>query len=68
MDSPFGRLDPTHKRNITKVLPMMSEQIILLAYIKEIDEQAARDTLGTALKREYRLQSYSSFNIQIELQ
>ena len=68
MDSPFGRLDPTHKGNITKVLPKMSEQIVLLAYTHEIDEQAARDTLGSALKREYRLQRYSSFNTQIELQ
>ncbi|WP_278884852.1 AAA family ATPase [[Ruminococcus] torques] len=68
MDSPFGRLDPTHKSNITKVLPKMSEQIVLLAYTHEIDEQTARDTLGTVLKREYRLQRYSSFNTQIEMQ
>jgi len=68
MDSPFGRLDPTHKSNITKVLPKMSEQIVLLAYTSEINEQYARDTLGPNLKREYRLQRYSSFNTQIELQ
>ncbi len=67
MDSPFGRLDPTHKSNITKVLPKMSEQIVLLAYTHEIDEQTARDTLGPELKREYRLQRYTSFNTQIEL-
>lgn len=68
MDSPFGRLDPTHKGKITKVLPKMSEQIVLLAYTHEIDEQDARNTLGASLKREYRLQRYSSFNTQIELQ
>lgn len=68
MDSPFGRLDPTHKSNITNVLPKMSEQIVLLAYTHEIDEQTARDTLGPELKREYRLQRYTSFNTQIELQ
>lgn len=68
MDSPFGRLDPTHKSNITKVLPKMSEQIVLLAYTHEIDEQTARDTLGPELKREYRLQRYTSFNTQIEMQ
>lgn len=68
MDSPFGRLDPTHKSKITKALPQMSEQIVLLAYTHEIDEQFARDTLGATLKREYRLQRYSSFNTQIELQ
>lgn len=68
MDSPFGRLDPTHKSNITKVLPKMSEQIVLLAYTHEIDEQTTRDTLGPELKREYRLQRYTSFNTQIEMQ
>lgn len=68
MDSPFGRLDPTHKSNITRTLPKMSEQIVLLAYTHEIDEQQARETLGTALKKEYRLTRYSSFFTQIEAQ
>lgn len=68
MDSPFGRLDPDHKSNITKTLPQMSDQIILLAYTHEINEQYARETLGTKLKKEYRLQKYSSFNTQIEAQ
>ena len=68
MDSPFGRLDPTHKSNITRTLPKMSEQIVLLAYTHEIDEQQARETLGTALKKEYRLTRYSSFYTQIEAQ
>ena len=68
IDSPFGRLDPTHKSNITRTLPKMSEQIVLLAYTHEIDEQQARETLGTALKKEYRLTRYSSFYTQIEAQ
>lgn len=68
MDSPFGRLDPTHKRNITKALPLMSDQIILLAYTDEIDGQTAREVLGSALKKEYRLRKYGSFHTSIELQ
>lgn len=68
MDSPFGRLDPTHKQNITKILPLMSDQIILLAYTDEIDAQTARASLGSTLKREYRLVKYSSFHTEIELQ
>ncbi len=66
MDSPFGRLDPIHKENITKALPSLSEQIVLLAYTSEIDEQRARETLGTALKKEYRLTRQTSFNTRIE--
>lgn len=66
MDSPFGRLDPTHKANITKALPSLSEQIVLLAYTHEIDEQGARATLGASLKKEYRLTRQTSFNTRIE--
>ncbi len=66
MDSPFGRLDPIHKENITKALPSLSEQIVLLAYTHEIDEQRARETLGASLKKEYRLTRQTSFNTRIE--
>ncbi len=68
MDSPFGRLDSDHKRNITKALPDMSEQIVLLAYTHEIDEQQARESLATSLKKEYRLTRHSSFHTEIEAQ
>jgi len=65
MDSPFGRLDSTHKARITNALPDMSEQIVLLAYTSEINEQQARKTLGVALKREYSLEKQSSFYTRI---
>lgn len=68
MDSPLGRLDPIHKANITRALPALSDQVFLLAYTHEIDEQQARDTLGTALKKEYRLTRVSSFNTHIDLE
>lgn len=68
MDSPFGRLDPDHKRNITKSLPNMSEQIVLLAYTHEVDEQQAREMLADTLRKEYRLTRYSSFHTEIEAQ
>ncbi|GKH52209.1 hypothetical protein CE91St46_33200 [Eubacteriales bacterium] len=68
MDSPFGRLDPGHKEKITRMLPRMSEQIVLLAYTHEIDEQAARSTLGGALNNEYRLSRITSFHTEINTQ
>ena len=46
----------------------MSDQIILLAYTDEIDGQTAREVLGSALKKEYRLRKYGSFHTSIELQ
>lgn len=68
MDSPFGRLDPDHKKKIASALPSMSDEVILLAYTSEIDEQDARERLGAALNHEYRLTRYSAFNTQIERQ
>ena len=65
MDSPFGRLDPDHKRKITSALPSLAEQVILLVYSGEIDEQLARRTLGGDLINEYVLASISAFNTQI---
>ncbi len=68
IDSPFGRLDLTHKKNLTKALSLMSNQIILLVVSAEIDAETARLVLGNALGKEYRLRKYGSFHTAIELQ
>lgn len=65
IDSPFGRLDPTHKANIIRTLPIMAEQTILLAYSGEIDEQVARKELGSSLIHEYNLERVSSMHTEI---
>lgn len=67
MDSPFGRLDPDHKRNTTEALPTLSDQVVLLLYRSEINEQDTRQILGNKLLKEYQLTRRSSFNTQIEL-
>ena len=68
MDSPFGRLDTPNTKNITKALPLMSHQIILLVHTREIDAQAARQELGNMLKKEYPLIKHGSFHTEFELQ
>ena len=65
MDSPFGRLDPTHKANIVRTLPDMAEQAMLLAYIGEIDDQVARKELGNHLIHEFKLERISSMHTEI---
>lgn len=65
MDSPFGRLSGAHKERITKALPKMAEQVVLLAYVGEIDAQAARMTLGSSLRQEYKLNKINSFHTDI---
>lgn len=66
MDSPFGRLDPTHKANIARTLSSMAEQSILLAYTGEIDDQVAREEIGNKLIHEYRLERVSSMHTEIK--
>lgn len=66
MDSPFGRLDPTHKKNIVRQLPDMAEQSMLLAYTGEIDDHVARDALAGSLIREYKLNRVTSMHTRIE--
>lgn len=66
MDSPFGRLDPTHKRNIVNVLPSMANQVMLLVYTDEIDEQLTRESLAGNLISEKRLTRVSSMHTRIE--
>lgn len=66
MDSPFGRLDPTHKANIAHTLSSMAEQAILLAYTGEIDDQVARKEIGNKLIHEYKLERVSSMHTEIK--
>ncbi len=66
MDSPFGRLDPKHKEKITGALEFLADQVILLVYSGEINEQHAREILGGSLKNEYYLKSITAFNTIIQ--
>lgn len=66
MDSPFGRLDPTHKANIIRTLPKMAEQSMLLSYTGEIDDQVARQELGANLLNEFKLERITSMHTEIK--
>lgn len=55
IDSPFGRLDGGHRRNIVRTLPDMADQIVLLVYEDELPAEIARSTLKDQLKAEWVL-------------
>ena len=55
MDTPFGRLDVSHRANILKFLPTMGPQVILLVQSGEIDEQRDLVHLDGTIGRRYRL-------------
>ncbi|MGW7002540.1 AAA family ATPase [Streptomyces sp. NPDC054933] len=67
MDSPFGRLDTNHTRNVVAALPEMASQVILLAFDGEFDHLAAVNALGTKLVAEYELERISVRHTQVKL-
>ncbi len=60
IDSPFGRLDRGHTRNIIRALPQMTNQVILLVYEDELPPDLARNELKAKLRGEWRLERRSA--------
>ena len=60
IDSPFGRLDRGHTRNIVRALPSMAKQVILLVYEEELPPDMARNELKAQLRGEWRLERRSA--------
>lgn len=56
MDSPFGRLDGGHVRNVVETLPSLADQVVLLVYRDELDPEMARDVLKGSLRKEYSME------------
>jgi len=66
IDSPFGRLDAEHRKNVVKALPGMAPQVVLLVYSDELDLQMARTELGASLLAMHRLERRTATHTQID--
>ncbi|HUW95206.1 MAG TPA: AAA family ATPase [Anaerolineae bacterium] len=55
MDTPFGRLDRRHRKNILEFVPSMSSQLILLVQSGEFDRDRDLQHLAGKIGREYWL-------------
>ena len=66
VDSPFGRLDTEHTKNVVSALPNMTEQVCLLVYEEELLPQLARDLLRGQLRAEYSLRRVSARHTKLE--
>ncbi len=55
MDTPFGRLDTTHRENILKFLPLLSPQVLLLVQSGEMNLDTDLLPLAGKIGRHYRL-------------
>ncbi len=65
IDSPFGRLDRGHTRNIVRTLPTMAKQVVLLVYDDELPPDLARNELKSKLRGEWRLERRSARHTEL---
>lgn len=65
MDSPFGRLDSGHVRNVVEALPNLTDQVLLLVYRDELDQEEAREILGGQLRKEYSMRRVSARHTEL---
>jgi DNA sulfur modification protein DndD len=65
-DSPFGRLDKTHKEHVLQALPQITNQVLLLVHDDELDRRVALDKLGTDLVAEHHLRRVAVRHTDIE--
>lgn len=65
MDTPFGRLDPKHRKQILEFLPEMAEQVALLVHGGEVDRDRDLAVIAGQIQREYELQYVSSARTSI---
>jgi DNA sulfur modification protein DndD len=66
IDTPLGRLDDAHRKNILSWLPDLGSQIILLVTSTEFRESQDRAYLGDRIGREYSLRRISEVHTEVE--
>jgi DNA sulfur modification protein DndD len=55
MDTPFGRLDPRHRRNVLTHLPSMARQVILLVHEGEMDKQRDLSAIASTVAAAFEI-------------
>lgn len=60
MDTPFGRLDPKHRKNVLEFVPTMADQVALLVHGGELDRDRDLPHLAGNVDHEYQLEFVSS--------
>lgn len=65
MDTPFGRLDPKHRKNVLQHLPSSSAQVILFVHEGEIDPARDLESIGSRIGAVFTLDRISSSRTSI---
>ena len=61
MDSPFGQLDPEHRKNVAEGIPSLAPQIILMVADQQWNGDIA-DAMTSVIGKEYRLKNFNPKN------
>ena len=65
MDTPLGRLDPKHRRNILYYLPNMSEQVVLLVHEGELHATRDTEVFASRIGARYEIERVSATQSRI---
>ena len=66
MDTPLGRLDPKHRRNIMQYLPDLSEQVVLLVHEGEINAKRDTEVFASRIGVRYEIKRVSATHSRID--
>jgi len=66
MDTPFGRLDRSHRKNILEYVPHFGPQVVLLVQSGEFERDRDLDYLGSSVAREYEIVRVNDLSTQSE--
>jgi DNA sulfur modification protein DndD len=67
MDTPFGRLDRSHRENIMRFVPTLADQVALLVHSGEIDPSRDLATVEGKITAEYEIAHVESTKSEIRV-
>ena len=59
MDTPFGRLDPRHRKNVLMHLPSMAHQVVLLVHEGEMDKERDMTSIASSIAAAYEIRRHT---------
>ena len=69
MDTPFGRLDETHRSNILKYMPKTARQFMVFVHSGELSKGSkALEPITAQIGREYTIKSSGPYVSYLEIQ
>lgn len=65
MDTPFGRLDRTHRANILEFLPTLADELVLFVHSGEVDDARDVSVIRDRVGREYTIEQKQATESEI---